>query len=76
VRLDVVEEWNLDRAAVGVPGQRRQDEKRQPGDARDDQHAPAHQLQRIAGQMRPPEQLEQRSAEDQREVRPPSGLVL
>ena len=69
VRLDVVEERDPDRAARAHARERRQQQQRQPGDARDDQHPPAQQLQRVSGQVRAAEKLEQRTAEHQREVR-------
>jgi hypothetical protein len=68
VRLDVLEEGNRDRAAPGMARERRQQQQGDPGDAGQDQDAPAQQLQRISGEMGPPEQLVQRTAEHQGEV--------
>ena len=48
--------------------QSREHQERQPGEQRDDDDALAHQLQRIAGQMRPAQKLEERPAQDEREV--------
>ena len=69
VYLDVVEERNRDGASQRMACERRQQQERHPCDTRDDQHPPTHQLQRISGQLRSPEQLIQRTTEHQGEVR-------
>jgi len=48
--------------------QSREQKERQPGKQRDDDDAPAQQLQRIVHQTRPAQKLEERPAQDEREV--------
>ena len=52
-----------------------QDQQRQPGEEGNEHDPPAHQLERVTGQAGAPEQLEQRTAEDQREVLRLRGLL-
>ena len=56
-------------AAQQVSFQSREHQERQPGEQRDDDDALAHQHQRIVGQVRPAQKLEERPAQDEREVR-------
>ena len=48
--------------------QSREHQERQPGKQRDDDDASAHQHQRIVGQVRAAQKLEERPAKDEREV--------
>jgi hypothetical protein len=68
VRFDVLQEGNTDRAAPEVPAQGREDQQREPREERDGDDPAAQELQRIAAQMGALEHLEQRSAQDHREV--------
>ncbi len=68
VHLHVVEERQLDAPAPGVSLRDRQGQQRHPGQQRQHDDAAAQQLQRVSGQTRPPPELIQRPAEDQREV--------
>jgi len=45
--------------------QGRKHQERQPGQQRDDEDALTHQQQRIVGQVRPTQKLEERPAEDE-----------
>ena len=65
--LDVVEERQRD-AGPGVPFDDRQHEQRHPGQCRQHDQAAAQHLQRIAGQMRSPQELKEWPAKDQGEV--------
>ena len=53
---------------TAVPSAIDEDQQRQPGEEGDDHDPPAHQLEPVARQMGAAEQLEQRAAEDEREV--------
>ena len=67
--LHVVEERQLDAFAPGVPFRDRQQQQRHPGQRGQHDDASKQQLlQRISGQARPPPELIQRPAQDQREV--------
>ena len=68
MHVDVVEERQRDTPAPGVPFDDRQQQQRHPGEQRQDDDAAAQQIQRVPGQTRPPPELIQRPAEDQREV--------
>jgi hypothetical protein len=48
--------------------QRREYQERQPGQQRDEEDAAVQEIQSSPGQMRPPQQLEERPAQDEREV--------
>ena len=48
--------------------QNRERQERRPGKQRDDDDALVHQHQRIIGQVRPTQKLEERPAQDEREV--------
>jgi hypothetical protein len=50
--------------------QGREQQERQPREERDPDRAPAHQLQRVAGQVRSTQKLIEGPARDQREVPP------
>ena len=60
MRVDLVEERNAD----GASPSGRQHQKRNPDDHRNHDDAPARELERIAGQMRTPQRLKQRPADD------------
>jgi len=55
-------------AAEQMSFQRGQRQQRRPGDERQDQDAPLQQQQRIVGQSRPTQKLEDRTALHQREI--------
>jgi hypothetical protein len=65
MHLDVDQEGHPDRGAPPSSTQRRQDQQRQPREERDDDDPAAQELQRVAGQVGPPDDLVQRSAQDQ-----------
>ena len=68
MHLDVHQEGHSDRVAPRAPTQRRQDQQRQPQEERDDDDPATQELQPVAGEMSPADDLVQRSTEDQREV--------
>ena len=68
MHLDVDQEGHPDRVAPSAPLQYRQEKKRQPGEQRDDDDPAMQELQRVAGQAGAPDDLVQRSAQDQRKV--------
>jgi hypothetical protein len=47
----------------------RQSQQRQPRNERQGDHTTRHQFRDIAAKMRTPQELKERSAEDQREIR-------
>ena len=69
VNLHVQQKGYSRTAAQHLPLQGREHQERQPGKQRDDEDALTHQQQRIVGQVRPAQELEERPAEDEREVR-------
>jgi hypothetical protein len=69
VNLHVQQKRHGRTAAQHLSLQGRQHQERQPGQQRDDEDALAHQQQRVVGQVRPAQKLEERPAQDQREVR-------
>jgi hypothetical protein len=68
VDLDVLEEGHLDGRAPRPPGQDRQHEQGEPGEGHGHDDAPAQELERIAHQVGPPGELEERPAQHQREI--------
>ena len=65
VRFDILQEGDSHRIAERMTRHQRQQQQRHPGDTGGDDHAAIRHFQRIAGQVRAAEQLEQRPAEDQ-----------
>ena len=63
-------------AAQQPAPQGRQHQQRQPREQRDQDDAPPLQHQRVVGQVRPTQQLVERPAEDQREIRRIRGQAL
>ena len=68
VNFHVQQEGHGHAPAQHLSFQGREHQERQPGKQRDDDDALAHQHQRIVGQMRPAQELEERPAQDEREV--------
>ncbi len=68
MNLDIEQKWHIGTAAPQVSFQRREQQKRQPGKQRDNDDALAHHHQRIVGQVRPAQKLEERAAQDEREL--------
>jgi hypothetical protein len=54
LRLDVVQEGNLDRSAKGFAIDQRQEQEGHPCEQRNNQDAAPHQFELIQGQMRSP----------------------
>jgi len=48
--------------------QSREDQKRQPGEQRDDQNPSSQEFQRISCEMGPTEKLKERPTQDEREI--------
>ena len=69
MHVHVEEERHPDAIAPGVPSGDRQKQQRQPGNECQGNHATPHQVRRIAAKMCTPQELKERSAEDQREIR-------
>ncbi len=69
VNVHVHEERHGDVPAQHVSCECRERQQRQPGEQRDHDDAPACQHQRIVGEARATQQLEERSAQHQREIR-------
>ena len=63
--LDVQQEWHGRTAAEQLSADGREQQQRQPGNERNDDDAPPLQRKRVVGQMRAPQQLEQRPAQDE-----------
>ena len=68
VNFQVQQERHGRAPAQQLPFQSGEHQERQPGKQRDDDNTPPHQPQRIVGQMRPTQKLEERPAQDEREV--------
>ena len=68
VGFDVEQERHARAAAPQVSFQPREQQQRQPSQQRNDDDALAHHHQRVIGQVRLPEKLEERPAEDEREI--------
>ena len=68
VHVDVEQERDGLGSAERLPLQQRERQERQPREQRNAHHALSHQGQRIVRQADPAHQLEERAAEDQREV--------
>jgi hypothetical protein len=69
MHVHVEKERHLDGIAPRVSFGDRQSQQRQPGNERQSDHTTRHQVRRIAAKMRTPQELKERSAEDQREIR-------
>ena len=69
VNFDVHQERHGHAAAQQPSFHCREHQERQPGKQRDDDDSLAHHQQRIVGQVRPAQELEERPAQDEREVR-------
>ena len=69
VHLGVVDERHRHARSPRLTLQSREHQQRQPADHRDGHHALAQMRQRVVGQMRAAQELEQRPAQDEREVR-------
>ena len=68
MRVHVEQKGHCCGAAQRLPFHHRQQQERHPGKQREEDETSAHELERIAGQMRPTQQLEERPAQDKREV--------
>jgi hypothetical protein len=64
VCLDVAQEWQR-RSRDQVPADKRQPQQRKPRKSRDDEDSTLQELESIAGEARPAEQLKDRPAKDQ-----------
>ncbi len=64
MRVPVPQKRNRYVSPQEVSLQSREHQQRQPGHQRDDEHASAHQLERIAGHVSAAQELEERPAQD------------
>ena len=69
MNLHILQEGDGHAPAPQVPFQSTEHQERQPGQQRHNHDALAHQPQRIVRQVRPAQKLEERAAQDEREVR-------
>src|SRR6478735_9976090 len=67
--IDVEKKRHPDAIAPRVSLGDRESQQRKPGNECQGNYATPHQVRRIAAKMRTPQELKERSAEDQREVR-------
>ena len=69
MNLHILQEGDGRARAPQVPFQGTEHQERQPGQQQRNRDAQAHQPQRIVRQVRPAQKLEERAAQDEREVR-------
>ena len=69
MNLHILQEGHGHAPAPQVPFQGTEHQERQPGHQQEGGDPLAHERQRIVGQVRPAQKLEERAAQDQREVR-------
>ena len=70
MNLHILRERARPRSPHRCPSRAREHQERQPGkQQRNEEDALAHQQQRIVGQVRPAQKLEERPAQDERKVR-------
>ncbi len=69
MHVHIEEERHLDAIAPCVSFGDRENQQRQPRNECQGDHTTPHQVCRIAAKMRTPQELKERSAEDQREIR-------
>src|SRR6478752_5326968 len=69
MHVHVKKERDPDAIAARVSLDDRESQQRKPGNKCQGNYATPHQVRRIAAKMRTPQELKERSAEDQREIR-------